>query len=846
MKDWAQSAQWTDTRPFSQILSGGTQDNSDLTLSVAGPRTSRKGKKGGSGRARAYVDIPKEPDYDNLPKPKQAMNKKQRDHMARKRQLRDCSQARNGLAQGQQRAGISNTVNAVDIPLQYQSDSGEETPTCWFFIVKLCRCCAKRLFKRRATREREEERLRELRLLEEEKLKELQRKFQEAKELQRKFQEIKKREKRRLEEAAMKFEMRRKGEEEAKKEQQLLQQQVVQDKTSDQWNCGLTKEEMEELEMLKQLEKSLSLQILGLEQWQAGYEERTATAKKEQQLLPGLQQWQGMPAPLTSSTDDEVMERQHLRTKHQQMTSREIERMADMARKRENEKQDEWSGSVEDESVELELNWQYQLKLQRNAAEMEHRFDLKRNVLLNRHKETMRELDNQWQLQYNAKKKEMEQYQERRREMAKRREEELSRLIEQQQNIKREADNWKVKKCRIAEPKPQRQSNGETTMREQLENAVHRAKNEHQKQTRSDQEKLHKMKEQLMSMRQRFEKGKKMVEERYEKRWKRMEEERQKEWDERVLELNRRLGQERQKQEVLKMHKEHNIPKEALTRMKIPSKPGRKETTMVEETDEETELEKVVLKPHITKKTLSRVEIPSNPEKKGTMMENISKMEQNIMKDSHTETAEDRKLDKLVLKLHKEQDIAKEALTQKQIPSEPEQKEVTMEEDTDDERKLDKLVPHKEQNIRKEALTQTEIPPKPDKTEIMMENISKMEQNTAKDSVTLAEIEVEQTETTMVEETDEERELEKVVNSECVEEIGHNVDKRDHKEVDFQDGQNTLEDHQSSMKDNRIQKEQNNSTEYEVENDKRMECLKETRQDIIYKADLLKLTKKSQ
>ncbi|XP_063047714.1 myb-like protein X [Engraulis encrasicolus] len=186
------------------------------------------------------------------------MNKKQRDRMARKRQLLGCSKASRGPAQEQPRAAITNTVYPVGLPQQYPTDIGEGTPTRRFVMFRLCRCCAKRLLKRGSTRQREEERMRELRLLVEEK---------NVMELQR-----------RLDQAARKYESRQREE---------LLQEEVQDKCDAQLSWGLTKQGMKkEFKRLQKLEKTLSLQI------------------------HRLQQREGMPAPWTiNSTDDDNDER---------------------------------------------------------------------------------------------------------------------------------------------------------------------------------------------------------------------------------------------------------------------------------------------------------------------------------------------------------------------------------------------------------------------------------------------------------------------------------------------------------------------------------------------------------
>ncbi|XP_063050403.1 trichohyalin-like [Engraulis encrasicolus] len=634
MEGRVRSARRADTRPFSQILSDGTQEDHDRTSSVASPpRTSRKGRKGaGSGRARAYAEIP---EYDNLPKPKQAMNQQHRDRMARKRQLRDRSQASRSPSQGQPRAAIAYAVNAVNLPQQqYPSDSGEETRTCWSFMVRLCRCCAKRLFRRGSTRRAEEDRLRELRLLEEER---------KVMELQRQFQEIRQRMDRRLEKAATKFEMKERKRAEEKKEQQLLREEV-QDKydneaaAAGQLSRGLTRQEMKkELKRLQKLERNLSVRLDRLEQRQNMSE----------------------PAPWTSSTGDEVVEVMetppHLlrSSKQKQMTTpREIERSAAMARKRESTSAP-WTSSAsrpvkgENNSVELgqwELDRLRQHQLELQCQEMEHRLAVEKAVQLNRHKEDMREMERQWKLQDGAKKKKgSEQQLERQRKMAKRAEEELVSLIEQlqnsnvkqqksdmktkeymqitarqqklcSQNIPREAEAWKVEPPDMVQPEPQRKANGESTTKQQLENTVLSAENKHP----MEMQIWLKMQQQLQAMKHKFKMEGNMDAERYEQRWKRMEGEQQREWEKMVLELHRMLTEEKQQQVVWKPHKEQkNIAKEAPTRVDIQTMPEKKEIAIAKEIGEERKLEKVE---NIRTEAFTQLEIPSKPEKKETMM----------------------------------------------------------------------------------------------------------------------------------------------------------------------------------------------------------------------------------
>ncbi|KAL2093971.1 hypothetical protein ACEWY4_011283 [Coilia grayii] len=521
----------------------------------------------------------------------------------------------------------------MDIQLQHLSDSDGESTKCWGAFQKaLCCCCTKRATERKNRgREREEERLMELRRIQEE---------ERQKELQRKMEEVEQKEKRRLRKAMREFEIRRKRAEE-EKERQLLQQEVQEKWEEAVQSWRLTKEEMEELKRLKKLEKILPLKIQRLEEKEAMSETWTTSTESEAETC-SVGKMEGLCGM-----------QQHQHTKRHQVMLREIERIAWIERCREREQEGKWTRPMErlsdmkkeemlqciekklterqsalnnlfmerlnrmeaenERSLEKEIDRHHQLEMQ--LKEMEHRFAMERQIQLNRHEERLRELESEWKLEYEAKIMEMEHYLERERVMAERREEELFRVIEQQQKIKmktlkntkttigqerlsnqnfeREAEQWE-EECHGLESEAQREKDRESTMRERSENTVQSAENEHEKQMQREQEKFQEMEEQLKTMQQKFEMEKEMEAKRYEERWRKMEEKRQKEWEEKIRELQKTWEEEKQGQVFLKPQEEQNKGKEVLTRMEIPAEVEKEETKRIEETREKTELKKVI------------------------------------------------------------------------------------------------------------------------------------------------------------------------------------------------------------------------------------------------------------
>ncbi|KAG5273779.1 hypothetical protein AALO_G00155420 [Alosa alosa] len=254
--------------PFYQICTN--EDASTVATSRAeSSSTPKRGKRGGVGRAHAYTVKPK------------AMNNKQGRQMDRERQQPKVPSNLEtyDYAQDLPDRGRFKVADHVDIHLQYQSDSDEESMNCWGCWIKL-----RTLLRLREGRRQPEEGWYRMGMRAQEEW-ELQRKMEveRQKEVQRKMEVERQKEVKRRQKAAQLLEMRRKREKEMEKELQTLKQVVLQEwaKTTSQQTWRLTKEEIEELQRLREQEGTLHLKIQRLQDKEAKAEVWTSSDSED-------------------------------------------------------------------------------------------------------------------------------------------------------------------------------------------------------------------------------------------------------------------------------------------------------------------------------------------------------------------------------------------------------------------------------------------------------------------------------------------------------------------------------------------------------------------------------------